>query len=151
MNSDTLRDHVLTDDDDLRDAVELLLRRANQRQFWLLFIDGRGCLGEPLMPMADYPHDPLEVVAIEDLGDVAQAHALAHRIGMLRELTGNAAVVLVWERVGDACVGGDDDEDGVRIWVRAMRREMSALGIPLRAQFLLHAHGARQLHADDWV
>lgn len=149
MNPETLRDHVLTDDDDLRDAVELLLQRANQRQFWLLFIDGRGRLGEPVMPMADYPQDPLEVVPIEDLGDVAQAHVLAHRIGMLRELTGNAAVVLVWERVADARVGGDADE--VRIWARSMRRETSSLGIPLRAQFLLHTGGVRQLHADDWA
>ena len=149
MNPGTLRDHALDDDDDLRDAVELLLHRANQRQLWLLFIDGRGRLGEPLMPMADYPSDPLEVVPIEDLGDVAQAQALAHRIGMLREFTGNVAVVLVWERVGDAAVGGEEDD--VRLWARAMRRQTSSLGIPLRAQFLLHARGARQLHADDWA
>ncbi|MCE4027451.1 MULTISPECIES: hypothetical protein [unclassified Microbacterium] len=149
MNPDTLRDHVLTGDDDLRDALELLLQRANQRQFWLLFIDGRGRLGEPLMPMADYPADPLEVVSIDELGDVAQAHVLAHRIGMLRELTGNAAVVLVWERIGDATVGGEDDD--VRLWARALRRQTSSLGIPLRAQFLLHDRGVRQLHADDWA
>jgi len=149
MNPDTLRDRALDDDDDLRDAVELLLQRANQRQLWLLFIDGHGRLGEPLMPMADYPSDPLEVVPIEDLGDVSQAQVLAHRIGMLRELTGNAAVVLVWERIGDATVGGEEDD--VRLWARAMRRQASVLGIPLRAQFLLHPRGARQLHADDWA
>ncbi|WP_251447409.1 MULTISPECIES: hypothetical protein [unclassified Microbacterium] len=149
MNPDALRDLALDDDDDLRDAVELLLHRANQRQLWLLFIDGRGRLGEPLMPMADYPSDPLEVVPIDDLGDVAQAQALAHRIGMLREITGNAAVVLVWERVGDARVGGEEDD--VRLWARAMRRQASSLGVPLRAQFLLHAYGVRQLHADDWA
>nr|MBS1899416.1 hypothetical protein [Actinomycetota bacterium] len=149
MNPDALRDLALDDDDDLRDAVELLLHRANQRQLWLLFIDGRGRLGEPLMPMADYPSDPLEVVPIDDLGDVAQAQALAHRIGMLREITGNAAVVLVWERVSDARVGGEEDD--VRLWARAMRRQASSLGVPLRAQFLLHAYGVRQLHADDWA
>lgn len=149
MNPDTLRDHVLESDDDLRNVLELLLQRANQRQLWLLFVDGRGRIGDPLMPMADYPEDPLEVVTTEDLGDVTQAHLLSQRIGMLRELTGNAAVVLVWERVGGEVVAGDDD--GVRQWARAMRRQASSLGIPLRAQFLLHERGVRQLHADDWV
>ena len=149
MDSETLRDHVLTDDDDLSDAVELLLQRANQRQHWLLFIDGRGKLGEPIMPMADYPVDPCEAVTVEDLGEVGQAQLLAHRIGMLREFTGNAAVVLVWERVGGDVVGGEGD--AVRRWARAMKRQSASLGIPLRAQFLLHDHGVRQLHADDWV
>jgi hypothetical protein len=124
----------------------VLLQRANQRQFWLLFIDGRGRIGEPLMPMADHPQDPLEQVTAEDLGEVTHAHLLSQRIGMLRELTGNAAVVLVWERVGDEVV-----DDGVRVWARSMKREAARLGIPLRAQFLLHTHGVRQLHADDWL
>ncbi|GAB6856283.1 hypothetical protein [Microbacterium xylanilyticum] len=149
MDSETLRDHVLTDDDDLRDAVELLLQRANRRQLWLLFIDGRGKLGEPIMPMADYPSEPLETVTVEDLGEVRQAQLLMHRMALLRELTGNAAVVLVWERLGGDAVGGEDDD--VRSWARAMRREAASLGLPLRAQFLLHDRGARQLHADDWV
>ena len=146
MNPESLRDHVLEDDDDLRDALEVLLQRANQRQFWLLFIDGRGRIGEPLMPMADYPEDPLEAVTTDDLGEVTHAHLLSQRIGMLRELTGNAAVVLVWERLGSEVV--DDD---IRAWARAMKREAARLGTPLRAQFLLHTHGVRQLHADDWL
>ncbi|KJL26672.1 hypothetical protein RL72_00891 [Microbacterium azadirachtae] len=147
MNPETLRDHALTEDDDLRDAVELLLHRAGQRRLWLLFLDGRGRLGDPLMPMADYPSDPLDPVSIEDVDDVTQAQVLAHRIEMLRELTGNAAVVLVWERVGDETVGGEGDE--VRLWARAMRRQASSLGLPLRAQLLLHEDGARLLRAVD--
>ncbi|SFR51234.1 hypothetical protein [Microbacterium azadirachtae] len=147
MNPETLRDHALTEDDDLREAVELLLHRADQRRLWLLFLDGRGRLGDPLMPMADYPSDPLDPVSIEDLDDATQAQVLAHRIEMLRELTGNAAVVLVWERVGDATVGGESDE--VRLWARAMRRQASSLGLPLRAQLLLHGGGARLLRAVD--
>ncbi|MBS1675602.1 MAG: hypothetical protein JSS74_16745 [Actinobacteria bacterium] len=149
MNAETLRDHVLANDDDLRDAIELLLQRANQRQMWLLFIDGRGRLGEPIMPMADYPRDPLETVTVEDLGEVGHAQLLMHRMGLLRELTDNAAIVLVWERRGDDVVGGEDDD--IRIWARAMRRQAAALGLSLRGQFLLHDHGVRQLHADDWL
>jgi hypothetical protein len=147
MNPETLRDHALTEDDDLREAVELLLHRADQRRLWLLFLDGRGRLGDPLMPIADYPSDPLDPVSIEDVDDVTQAQVLAHRIEMLRDLTGNAAVVLVWERVGDATVGGEGDE--VRLWASAMRRQASSLGLPLRAQLLLHGGGARLLRAVD--
>ncbi|GAA4480710.1 hypothetical protein [Microbacterium panaciterrae] len=146
MNPESLRDHVLDGDDDLRDALELLLQRANQRQLWLLFIDGRGRIGEPLMPMADYPEDPHEVVTTEDLGEVSHSQLLSQRIGMLRTLTDNAAVVLVWERVG-----GEAVDDDVRIWARAMKRQAGLLEIPLRGQFLLHTHGVRQLHADDWL
>jgi len=149
MNPESLREQVLESDDDLRDALELLLQQANQRQMWLLFIDGRGRLGEPIMPMADYPSDPLETVVVEDLGEIGQAQLLAHRMGLLRELTGNVSVVLVWERPGGDVVGGEEDE--VRIWARAMRRQAAALGLPLRAQFFLHDRGVRQLHADDWV
>ncbi|MDR2321253.1 MAG: hypothetical protein LBE60_06360 [Microbacterium sp.] len=144
MNPETLRDHVLESDDDLRDVLELLLQQAGQRQLWLLFLDGRGRIGEPLIPMADYPEDPLEVVTTDDLGEVTHAHLLSQRIRGLRELTGNAAVVLVWERVG-----GEDVDVDVRAWARAMKREAALLGIPLRAQLLLHTHGVRQLHADD--
>jgi hypothetical protein len=144
MNPGTLRDHVLESDDDLRDVLELLLQQAGQRQLWLLFLDGRGRIGEPLIPMADYPEDPLEAVMTDDLGEVTHAHLLSQRIRGLRELTGNAAVVLVWERVG-----GEDVDGDVRAWARAMKREAARLGIPLRAQFLLHTHGVRQLHADD--
>ncbi|MDQ4215283.1 hypothetical protein [Microbacterium capsulatum] len=144
MNPETLRDHVLAGDDDLRDAIELLLQRANQRQLWLLFIDGRGCLGEPLMPMADYPEDPHEEVAVDDLGEVSHGGLIAHRIGMLRELTGNASVVLVWEQVV-----GETLDDDTRSWAREMQRQMSLLGIPLRAQYLLHAQGVRPLRPDD--
>ena len=146
MNPESLRDHVLTGDDDLRDALELLLQRANQPQLWLLFIDRHGRLGEPLMPMADYPADPLEVVRTEDLGEVTQAQLLSQRIGVLLELTDNAAVVLAWERVG-----GEVVDDHVREWARAMKKQTALLGIPLRAQFLLHGRGVRQLHADDWL
>jgi len=147
MNDDTsLRDRILHTDDQLRDLIELLLQHPNQRQFWLLFIDERGCLGDPLMPMAGYPHDPLETVRVDDLGEVTHSRLLMHRIGMAREMTGNAQVVLVWERPGVETV-----QDADRSWARAMAAQATELDVPLRAQFTLYERGVRQLHADDYV
>jgi hypothetical protein len=144
--STTLKDLILDRDDDLRDLLHVLLRRANLRQMWLLFIDEHGRLGDPLMPMDDYPEDPHEDVEVDDLGRVDQAHLLMHRSGMLLEATGNASVVLVWERVGPSTLDDDD-----RAWAGAMADAAASLGVPLRAQFLLHNRGIRQLHADDWI
>ncbi|WP_460796392.1 hypothetical protein [Microbacterium sp. GXF0217] len=142
----TLKDLVLDRDDDLRDLLHVLLRQANLHQMWLLFIDEHGRLGDPLMPMDDYPDDPHEEVEVDDLGRVDQAHLLMHRSGMLLEATGNASVVLVWERVGPSTL---DDEN--RAWARAMAAAATVLGVPLRAQFLLYNRGIRQLHADDYL
>jgi hypothetical protein len=144
--STTLKDLILDRDDDLRDLLHVLLRRANLRQMWLLFIDEHGRLGDPLMPMDDYPEDPHEDVEVDDLGRVDQAHLLMHRSGMLLEATGNASVVLVWERVGPSTLDEDD-----RAWASAMADAASTLEVPLRAQFLLHNRGIRQLHPDDYL
>lgn len=139
-----LKDRPLETGEDLRSLIELLLDRANRRQMWLMFIDDRGCLGDPLMPMDDYPDDPTVMTRTDDLGEVDHATLLMHRIGMLREMTGNAAVVLVWERLGSSVVGVEDRE-----WSRAMLDAAAALDVPLRAQFVLHNRGVRALHLDD--
>lgn len=141
-----VKDRVLDRDDDLRDVVELLLQRANRRQMWLMFMDERGCLGGPLMPMKDYPDDPHNEVDIDDLGTVTEAHVLMHRAGMLREMTGNASIVLAWERVGTEVIGEDD-----RAWASAMAEASQVLDVPLRAQFIVHTRGVRQLHPDDYL
>lgn len=141
-----LRDRVLDRDDDLRDVLELLLQRANQRQMWLMFIDDRGCLGDPFMPMSDYPMDPNEVVELDDLGAVTNAYLLMNRAGLILEATGNAGVVLAWERRGPSAVADID-----RSWARAMAEAAAEMEIPLRAQFVVHSRGVRQLHADDYV
>jgi len=146
QTTDPLKNRVLDHDDDLREVLAVLLQRANLRQMWLMFMDDRGCLGDPLMPTSDYPEDPNEVVDVDDLGPVTEAHVLMHRAGMLRELTGNASVVLAWERPGsDAVTPGD------RAWARAMADAARQLDIPLQAQFIVHARGVRQLHADDYL
>ena len=145
-STNALKDRVLDHDDELRDVVELLLQRANQRQMWLMFMDERGCLGDPLMPMDDYPADPNGEVDIDDLGAVTAAHLLMHRAELLRQMSGNASIVLAWERIGTAAVGGAD-----RSWARAMAEASDVLDAPLRAQFIVHARGVRQLHPDDYL
>lgn len=138
-----LRDRPLETTEELRTLLETLLERANRRQMWLMFIDDRGCLGDPVMPMDDYPDDPTGVTSTEDLGEVDEATLLMHRIGELREFTGNQAVVLVWERLGSSIVGVEDRE-----WAGAMRAAATALDVPLRAQFVLHNRGVRELQVD---
>lgn len=139
-----LRDRPVRTDEELRALLEVLLLRANHRQMWLMFIDDRGCLGDPIMPMADYPDDPRELTTVDDLGEVTQAHLLMQRAGMLREITGGAAIVLAWERVGSSVSGVEDRE-----WSQAMQAAATALDIPLRAQFLVHSRGVRHLPLDD--
>lgn len=141
-----LKDRPLRSDDDLRDLLELLIQRANQRQMWLLFIDERGCLGDPIMPMADYPDDPAELTRADDLGELTHARLLMHRAGMLCEITGNVQIALAWERIGANRVDVDD-----QAWARAMHEAAADLGIPLRAQFLVHSRGVRQLRLDDYL
>ncbi|UYO97514.1 hypothetical protein OED01_01920 [Microbacterium sp. M28] len=142
----TLRDLIVDHDDNLRDLLQVLLRHATRRQMWLMFIDDHGRLGDPIMPMDDVPADPHEEVVVDDLGLVDQAHVLMHRSGLLLELTGNASVVLVWERIGSSVLDDDD-----RAWASAMADEAASLQVPLRAQFLLHNRGIRQLHPDDYL
>ncbi|QDZ13589.1 hypothetical protein [Humibacter ginsenosidimutans] len=141
-----LRERTCERDDDLRDVLRFLLKRANMRQMWLIFLDDENRIGDPLMPMDGYPDDPEELVTTDDLGELTHGRLLMHRAGMLRELTGNAAIVLVWERTGRDAV----DEE-TRHWAGAMAEAAHDLGVPLRAQFLLHDSGIRQLQVDDYV
>lgn len=140
----SLKDRPLETTEELRALIETLLDRASGRRLWLLFIDGRGCLGDPLIPMDDYPQNPMERVRSEDLGEIEHAGLLIQRIGMLREITGNEAVVLVWERLGSSAVGAADRE-----WARAMLDAAGTFDVPLRAQFVLHGNGVRELQLAD--
>ncbi|MBO9626793.1 MAG: hypothetical protein J7484_10510 [Microbacterium sp.] len=139
-----VKDRPLRDDDDLSALLEQLLQRASRRQVWLMFVDQRGCLAEPLIPIEGYPDDPSAVADAPDLGEVTEASLLMQRAGMLREAMESAAVVLVWERPGSRIIGVDDRE-----WAVAMRDAAAEHAIPLRAQFVLHSRGVRQIHDDD--
>ncbi|WP_309065633.1 hypothetical protein [Microbacterium sp.] len=141
-----LKRRPLTTDEELRALLELLTQRANRRQMWLLFIDDRGCLGDPIMPMADYPRDPHTRTTAEDLGEVTEAGLLMQRAGLLCGLTGNVEIVLMWERVGSRLLRTED-----RAWAAAMHRAAVDFGVTLRAQFLLHSGGVRLLGPGEYL
>ncbi|WP_460519815.1 hypothetical protein [Humibacter antri] len=145
-NPSPLHERMLDRDDDLGSFLEFLLLRANRRQMWLLFLDDRRRLGDPIMPMDDYPENPDGLVSTDDLGELPHARLLMHRAEMCRELTNNAAIVLVWERLGPCPI-----DENTRAWASAMAEAARDIGVPLRAQFLLHDGGIRQVHPDDYV
>ena len=124
-----LRERVLECDDDLA-----------------VFLDDRQRLGDPIMPMDDYPENPDGIVSTDDLGDLPHAGLLVHRAEMIRGVSNNAAIVFVWERLGPRSI---DKETAA--WARSMAQAARELGAPLRAQFLLHDGGIRQLYPDDYI
>lgn len=138
-------DRVLRHDSDLEEVLELLLDRAlNPRQMWLLFLDADLRLTGPIMPCDDYPPDPYGEFETTDLGVAPFAEVLAVRMrGMLSAIDA-AQVVIVWERPGSREFTTDE-----RAWAGAMAAECGAEGVDLRAQFVLHDGGLRQLTADD--
>ncbi|TQK18295.1 hypothetical protein FBY40_0782 [Microbacterium sp. SLBN-154] len=138
-------DRVLRHDSDLEEVLELLLDRAlNPRQMWLLFLDADGRLTGPIMPCDDYPLDPFRLDEIDDLGLLPCAEILAVWIGGLIAAIDAAQAVIVWERRGPR-----EFTDDERAWAGAMAVECGAEGVGLRAQFVLHDDGIRQLTADD--
>ena len=141
------RDRVLRHDSELQEVIELLLAQAiNPRQLWLFFLNDDQRIAGPIMPCDDYPDDPGDIAATDDLGAVPFADVLAHRFGLILDTVGATQIVLVWERLGRREFA--ENELG---WARAMAGSCAALGVPLRAQFLLHDGGVRQLTPDDYA
>lgn len=152
------RDRILATDSDLQDQLTLLLQEANHRQVWLLLLDQDSRLTEPLMPMDDYPKTPDELCDTEDLGLVPFSEVLVERARMVCEVVGAREFVFVWERRGSDRFTAVD-----RAWARAVAGEAAAasrsgggaFGMsavqPLRAQFVLHNTGLRQLTPDDYA
>lgn len=138
------RNRVLTTDADLHDLLGLLLQRANQRQFWMVFIGADGRVAGPLMPMADHPSTPEQLCDTLDLGTVPFAEVIVNRAGSVCEMIGEVSVVFVWERIGPPKPNRLDLR-----WARAIAREAERVGVPIRAQFILHTGGVRQLAAEE--
>lgn len=136
------RERELTREEDLQEVLALLLDRAISPRFWLLLLDDRQRLLDPLMPIDDYPDCPDEVEDVPDLGPVSAAELLAQRFGTLRELLGAESAVLVWERVAAPT-------DADRRWPQALAAELSDAGVRVRAQFVLDAHGVAPLELGE--
>jgi len=145
-NPAALRERALDRDDDLASLLKFLLLRANRRQMWLLFLDDRRRLADPIMPMDDYPENPDGVMSTDDLGDLPHSSLLMHRAEMIRGASNNAALGFVWERLGPTSI-----DENTAAWAQSMAQAARELRAPLRAQFLLHDGGIRQLFPDDYV
>lgn len=139
-------DRALTHDSELEQVLALLLERAmNPRQLWLFFLDGDDRMVGPVMPCDDYPDDP-DDRGPSEFGVCGFAAVLARRLGEILEMVDGSQVVLVWERPGPPKFAADELS-----WARAMARECGELGVPVRAQFLLHTNGTRLLTPDDYA
>lgn len=139
-------ERVLSTDRDLQEVLRLLLREANQRQFWLIFLDRAKRIVGPLMPMDDYPISPDSPSEIEGRVDDPMIDVLRDRIGEIVQLVGAASLVLVWERRGPAKFSNADLS-----WARAFSAATADGGPPIRAQFVLHSSGIRQIAVDDLI
>ncbi|WP_449281878.1 hypothetical protein [Leucobacter sp.] len=147
-------DRILATDADLQDQLGLVLERATHRQLWLMLVDHERRLAEPIMPMDDHPESPHEPCETSDLGVVPFARVLVHRARIVCGLVDAREFVLVWERCGTDRFTDDDRE-----WARAVAGEAGGVGAlsddgilaPLRAQFVLHDTGIRQLTPDDYA
>lgn len=151
------RDRILSTDAELQDQLGLVLERASHRQVWLLLLDHQHRITDPIMPMDDHPASPDELCDVDDLGLVPFARVLVHRARMICELVGAREFVFVWERRGTDRFTADD-----RRWAHAAAGEAGGAvrrgaddrddaAAPLRAQFVLHDTGIRQLTPDDYA
>jgi hypothetical protein len=138
---------VLDTDADLEDTIGALLKRAcNPRQIWLMFLDEQQRLTPLIMPCDDLPLAADHPTPTDDLGVCGVSHLLAQRLRQIVDEFALAQAVLVWERVGSSHFTSADRE-----WALAMAAECAAVGVRLRAQFVLHSDGIRPLTPDDYA
>lgn len=134
----------MTDDALLQEWLEEMLESALVHRVWLFFLDDDDRVLRTMIPIDDCPSDPNGPCVTEDLGIRTNAEVFAHRFAAFMEALGSAQLVLVWERRGSSRLTGAD-----RMWPTALGRSCRSEGVQLRAQFLLHNHGIRQLVPDD--
>lgn len=148
MTSSTATDRnaPLTDDALLEERVTLLLERANVPQLWMMFLGDDDVQSELLLPFADLPRHPDELVDTPDLGRAANATVLGHRVAQIMREFGFAQVVFAWERPGSATA-----RRGERRWARALAAACAVQGARVRAQFVVHDRGVRPLTPDDYL
>ena len=138
---------TLTTDHELEETIGRLLEHAmNPRQVWLLFIDDAHRLTPAILPLAGYPRHPADRVVTADLGECGFARVLAHRLRSVLAAEELSEAALVWERLGADSFTPDD-----LAWACALADECRVVGVPLRAQFVLHDGGLRPIAADDYA
>lgn len=139
------RGHAFQNDEEIQELISHLLRGASRRRLWMFFLDENHVLLDPIMPLGDYPADPAKVERTPDLGAMDVATLLATRLRSVRDEVGAATLVLVWERRGPDVFSVADV-----VWARAMANAFASVDVEVRAQFVLHNRGVRQITADDY-
>lgn len=132
------------DDAQIQAWVHRLLQGPNRRQVWAFFLDEDGVQIGPLMPCEDLPIDPDEPFETEQRGMTTAVTAVADLLAMVQSHFTFAQVVLVWERHGTEVLTHEE-----KAWARQLARGIGDGGGRVRAQFLLHSRGMRQLGPDD--
>ncbi|MGJ0204528.1 hypothetical protein [Leucobacter sp. gxy201] len=133
----------LETDAELQRTLLQLLTGACRRQVWTFLLDESHRIVDPVMPFDELPDDPQELWDVEDLGTVPFIEVFRDRLAMIAELAGASRVVLVWERLGSERFSAEDLE-----WAGELAASWPSNGPQIRAQFLLHDTGLRQLVAD---
>lgn len=136
----------LHSDAELHGAIASILGSAAKRQAWMLYLDADQRLMELIMPFDGLPEDPLEREQVEDLGEVTHAELIATRIASIMELISATSMAIVWERLGS-----DRFQPEELAWAREYAHRAGSAGITVRAQFLLHDTGLRQITPDDYL
>ncbi len=139
-------------DAQLHNRLSYLLTAAIQRQIWLFFFDETQRLIEPIMPMNDHPSDPHQLHETEDLGQATFPRVFITRARQVAAMIGAQSFVVVWERQGGRTLRADD-----RAWSRAFFEQSegdddtrdATSQASMRALFLLHTTGLRQIHRRD--
>lgn len=129
----------------LHRALQHLLSGADQRQVWAFFLDEHQRITDPIMPIEELPEDPHEICD-SDLGPLPFARLLSRRLAWVSEEISAPHLALVWERRGSEVFTKADLE-----WARLFSAAWPRPGVRLRAQFLLHDSGLRQLTPDDYA
>lgn len=132
------------DDAQLQEWVHGLLHPPTHRQLWALFLDEHGTQIGPLMPCDDLPIDPDDTELAAEGDDRMAADACADLFARVQRELGLASLVIVWEHRGGATL-----EPMERAWASRLGEGVATRGGYVRAQFLLHRAGVRQLGPDD--
>lgn len=100
----------------------------------------------PLLPYDDYAEDPDESVVTDDIGFIPISEAMLARVASLGDVFGGTHLVLIWERDGSDRFTQQDLR-----WARAMANGSNGDRLRMRAQFVLHDTGMRQITLDDYM
>lgn len=125
----------LVSDEQVRERVDALIGKANQRQLWMLFLDEDGVQLPLLIPIDGLPARPTD----EDTARVLD------RVREVMVEIGAEFLVVVIERYASKTLTVHD-----RDWARSIAAACSATGIRLRAQLVSHRAGVSLLSAADF-